>query len=196
MKSFLTAIALSIASFFLYKHYGKWRDSAAAGDRGAGVRADARQPRTSRAAKSRWRCSCARPAWPSAKRRRAPPGPNALESCPTCKLQAPKCQEQLSPRYARLFDERTHPFGLSERDRRQRRRARRAHRRLWADGRRRRRDVQVLLRARRSDEATLPRARLEMPIGPSRGSPYIESRARFHVSYARPVPLTYRNHLN
>jgi hypothetical protein len=29
----------------------------------------------------------------------------ALQGCPTCKLQEPKCQDKLPPRYARLFDD-------------------------------------------------------------------------------------------
>ncbi len=104
MKSFLTAVALSIASFFLYKHYGQGENSAplvieepAYAQMRASVDIQGREIEMAVFVRSAGMAECdakTRDTWA-----------DVLESCPTCKLHEPECRERLAPRYARLFDD-------------------------------------------------------------------------------------------
>src|SRR5262245_50298423 len=105
MKSFLTAVALTIASIAFYKYYDtdgskspplEIRDPAFAQMR-ASANIEGREIEMAVFVRAASMAECeanTRKEWSA-----------ALDSCPTCTLQVPKCQEQLSPRYARLFDD-------------------------------------------------------------------------------------------
>jgi hypothetical protein len=104
MKSFLTAASLSIASFFLYKYYGGGAGSAPLvidepvfAQMRASVDIHGREIEMAVFVRSASMAECeakSQESWS-----------DVLESCPTCRLQTPKCQEQLPSRYARLFDD-------------------------------------------------------------------------------------------
>jgi len=121
MKTFLIIVGLVVAGYFAYQKYVKGGGPLAITDpvyaeMRAGTVVQGREIEMAIFVRARNQLDCsggAREMWAA-----------ALKDCPSCTLQAPKCSDQLAPRYAKLFDDVPIPStylsatsgGLDERD--------------------------------------------------------------------------------